>query len=98
MQVVETYWRKPITVRLHSGLGHTFHSLEDSLDFLENEWPMRNGVHQARALALCRNAAARTVSIDVAHEAFLSACLEARRPLLIRINAVKQGAQGHMHV
>ena len=39
MQIVETYWRNPISVRLQNGLEHTFHSVQDTLDFLENEWP-----------------------------------------------------------
>lgn len=61
---------------LQNGLEHMFHSLEDSLDFLEHEWPTRFGTHHKRASDLCRAAAARMVSKDAAYEAFISASLE----------------------
>lgn len=77
MQVVESYWQKPVTVRLQNGLEHTFLSVEESLDFLENEWPTRNGRHQDRAVDLCRAALNRMASTEVAREAFIAACIEA---------------------
>jgi hypothetical protein len=83
MQVVETWWYKPVTVRLQNGLEHTFHSAEDAVDFMENEWPKRFGRHHRRALDLCRAAQRRFVSRDAAREAFISACLEAGMPLVI---------------
>ncbi|CAN7163410.1 DUF982 domain-containing protein [Rhizobium sp. LjRoot254] len=83
MQVIETYWQKPITVRLQNGLQHTFHSLEDTIDFMENEWPVKFGVHHRRALDLCRAAAKRMVATEAAREAFISACLEAGMPLVM---------------
>lgn len=85
MQVIETYWQKPVTVRLQNSLEHTFHSLEVSLDFLENEWPTKNGTHHHRALELCRAAANRSGSIEAAREAFVSACLEAGMPLVLDV-------------
>jgi hypothetical protein len=85
VQVIETYWEKPITVRLQNGLEHTFHSLEDSLDFLENEWPTKFGMHHRRALDLCRAAAARMVVTEAAREAFIAACLEANMPLVLTV-------------
>jgi hypothetical protein len=84
MRIVETYWRKPISVRLQNGLEHTFHSVQDTLDFLENEWPMRSGGHRDRAVELCRAALTRIGSSEVAREAVISACLEANMPLLMR--------------
>jgi hypothetical protein len=77
VQIVETYWQKPVVVRLQNGLEHTFLSVEDSLDFLENEWPIRNGRHRHRAIDLCRSAMNRTTSSEVAREAFIAACIEA---------------------
>lgn len=85
MQVIETYWGKPVTVRLQNGQEHSFHSLEDSLDFLENEWPTRFGTHHRRALDLCRAAAARMVAAEAAREAFIAACLEANMPLVLSV-------------
>ena len=92
MQVVETPWKKPVTVRLQNALEHTFHSLEDSLDFLENEWPTKFGIHHRRALDLCRAAANRMVATEAAREAFIAACLEANMPLVF--NMPKPAAGG----
>ena len=94
MQVIETYWEKPITVRLQSGLEHTFHSLEDSLDFLESEWPTMVGMHHQRALDLCRAAARRMVVTEAAREAFISACIEANMPLVLNVG---RSADGYRH-
>jgi len=91
VQVIETYWEKPITVRLQNGLEHTFHSLEDSLDFLENEWPTKFGIHHRRALDLCRAATVRMVAIEAAREAFISACLEANMPLVLNLGRPADG-------
>ena len=91
MQVIETYWEKPITVRLQNGLEHTFHSLEDSLDFLENEWPTKFGIHHRRALDLCRAATVRLVATEAAREAFISACLEANMPLVLNLGRPADG-------
>lgn len=85
MQVIETYWEKPITVRLRNGLEHTFHSLESSLDFLENEWPTKFGIHHRRALDLCRAAANRMIATEAAREALIAACLEANMPLVLNV-------------
>lgn len=79
---MQTHWRMPISVRLHNGLQHTFHSVEDTLDFLENEWPTRQGAHHRRALELCRATKMRTASSEAAREVVISACLEANMPLV----------------
>lgn len=80
MQVIETYWSKPVAVKLQNGLDHTFHSVEDALDFLENEWPIKHGSHRQRAAGLCKGALNRQVSPEAAREAFISACFEANMP------------------
>jgi hypothetical protein len=63
------------------GLEHTFHSVEDALDFLENEWPTRTGRYRGRAIELCRTALNRIGPLEAAREAMISACLEADMPL-----------------
>ena len=77
MHILETLWPKPLTVRLHNGLPHTLHTVEDAMDFLAHEWPTRTGVHYARALDTCRAAQNRLGSPEAAREAFMSACFEA---------------------
>lgn len=84
MQLTETFWLKPVSVRLQDGREHTFISIEESLEFLENEWPLRNGRHQMRAIDLCRSAINRLVSSEVARETFVGACIEANMsPVLV---------------
>jgi hypothetical protein len=85
VRVIETWWRKPIRVRLHNGLEHTFLCVEDTIDFLENEWPTKSGEHYRRATQLCRAALDRTASVDVACEAMISACLEANFNLVVNV-------------
>jgi hypothetical protein len=84
MKIVETYWHKPISVRLQNGLEHTFHSVQDTLDFLEHEWPSKAGPHRIRATDFCRAALNKAGSSEAAREAVISACLEANMPLVIR--------------
>ena len=83
MQLVDAPWSKPVITRLHNGLTHTFHTAGEALDFLENEWPVRYGVHHRRALDLCQAARNRMVSREAAREAFIGACLEANMPLVV---------------
>ena len=84
MKIIEAFWSKSVTVRLRNGLEHTFHSVDDAVDFLENEWPTRFGTHHRRALDLCRAAQRRMTSAEAAREAFISACLEACMPLILQ--------------
>ncbi|MGD9476379.1 DUF982 domain-containing protein [Shinella sp. G-2] len=73
----DIFFSTPLHVRLSSGLGRTFDSVNDTLDFLENEWPLRHGERYERACEKCRGALARQVPVAVAREAFVAACLEA---------------------
>jgi len=77
VQVLETYWQKPVCVRLEDGREHTFLCVQDSLDCLEREWPRRAGRHQALAISLCQAALSRECSTEAAREAFIAACIEA---------------------
>ena len=52
--ILELRWSMPVRVSLQDGLERIFSSVNDALDFLENEWPMRSGLHYERAVALCR--------------------------------------------
>ncbi|RVN24645.1 DUF982 domain-containing protein, partial [Sinorhizobium meliloti] len=49
MLLNEIPWTIPLTVRLSNGLTHTFASVYEALDFLENEWPLRKGERYERA-------------------------------------------------
>ena len=49
-------WTDPVRVHLQSGLTREFSCIYDALDFLENEWPTRDGALYARAIRLCREA------------------------------------------
>jgi hypothetical protein len=77
MKLVELHWSTPVRVRLQDGLERTFSSVNDAVDFLENEWPMRNGSHYEQALTLCRSAEQRRASPEIARDAFIGACIAA---------------------
>lgn len=74
-------WTDPVRVHLQCGLTREFSCIYDALDFLENEWPTRDGALYARAVRLCREALGRTVPAPIAREAFTFACLEAGMPV-----------------
>jgi hypothetical protein len=80
MNIPEMPFRTPVVVWLPSGLEHSFHSVYDALDFLENEWPVRHGQRYERAVSECRDALNRKRPTEVAREAFIAACLEAGLP------------------
>lgn len=54
MLLNEIPWTIPLTVRLSNGLTHSFASVYEALDFLENEWPLRRGERYERAVRTCR--------------------------------------------
>lgn len=59
----------------------TFQGVYDALDFLENEWPRRNGKRYKRACDRCRAALQLRSHAHMAREAFVSACIEAGMPV-----------------
>jgi hypothetical protein len=77
MKIIDIPWHQPIKVTLQSGTERRFMGAYDALDFLENEWPIRKGRHYESAKSLCRAALTRTISTEVAREAFIASCLEA---------------------
>ncbi|GLR54893.1 DUF982 domain-containing protein [Shinella yambaruensis] len=79
--LADVFFSTPLHVHLSNGLGRTFDSVNDTLDFLENEWPLRHGQRYKRACEKCRAALLRQVPVAVAREAFVAACLEAGLPV-----------------
>jgi hypothetical protein len=77
MKIIDIPWHLPITVRLQNGAERRFGGAYEALDFLENEWPVRKGRHYESAKSLCRAALNRSISTEVAREAFIASCLEA---------------------
>jgi hypothetical protein len=75
--LADIFFATPLHVQLSNGLSRTFDSVSDTLDFLENEWPLRTGERYRRACEKCRAALARRTPVAVAREAFVAACLEA---------------------
>ena len=70
---------------MHSGLERRFDSPIEAADFLEHEWPFKHGEKYERALWACYEAIERRTSQDVAREAFIAACLEARLEIVTRV-------------
>ena len=77
----EILFPTPVHVRFSSGMSRTFQGVYDALDFLENEWPLRNGQCYMRARETCRAALQFGSHVHVARDAFVSACREARMPV-----------------
>ncbi|TDX79707.1 uncharacterized protein DUF982 [Neorhizobium sp. R1-B] len=77
MPLTDVRWTRPVKVRLQCGLEHTFTSIYDALDFLENEWPIRHGQHHEQAVKRCRRVLSGIIPAEIAREAFVAACLEA---------------------
>jgi hypothetical protein len=79
--LADIFFATPLHVYLSNGLSRTFDSVNDTLDFLENEWPLRHGERYKRACEKCRAALRRQTPVAVAREAFVAACLEAGLPV-----------------
>ncbi|MXN45952.1 DUF982 domain-containing protein [Shinella kummerowiae] len=79
--LADVYFSVPLHVRFPNGVTRSFESLHDTVDFLENEWPLRHGARYKRACEKCRAALYRMAPVAVAREAFVSACLEAGLPV-----------------
>jgi len=47
--LADIFFATPLHVCLSGGLVRTFDSVNDTLDFLENEWPPRRGERYRRA-------------------------------------------------
>jgi hypothetical protein len=77
MAIIDIPWQQPVSVKLQNGSTRLFRGAYDALDFLENEWPVRKGHHYQNTISLCRSALNRSISTEVAREAFLASCLEA---------------------
>jgi hypothetical protein len=79
--LADIFFATPLHVHLSNGLSRTFDSVNDTLDFLENEWPLRHGERYKRACEKCHAALRRQTPVAVAREAFVAACLEAGLPV-----------------
>ncbi|MBW9051025.1 DUF982 domain-containing protein [Rhizobium mesosinicum] len=84
MQLTVAPWSNALQVRMHSGLERRFDSPNEAADFLEHEWPFKDGEKYEQALRTCHEAIERRVSQNVAREAFIAACLEARLEIVTR--------------
>jgi hypothetical protein len=73
-------WSQPLKVTLRAGMDRTFGSVYEALDFLENEWPLKDGECYDRAVLACRRGLNGVAPTEVAREAFIAACLEAGMP------------------
>lgn len=77
MTTRDVNWSKPVNVCFANGVERSFHSIHDTIDFLENEWPKRGGAYHDAAVVTCRSALNHETPPAVAREIFKTACLEA---------------------
>jgi hypothetical protein len=69
--------------------------VEDTLDFLENEWPSKIGTHRRQAIDLCEAALNRVTPTEAAREAVIAACIEAKMPLVILTQSNQKDQSGN---
>lgn len=79
--LADVYFSVPLQVSFPNGVMRSFESVHDTVDVLENEWPLRHGEWYKRALEKCRAALYRMTPVAIAREAFVAACLEAGLPV-----------------
>ncbi|WP_331375079.1 DUF982 domain-containing protein [Sinorhizobium chiapasense] len=73
----ELVWMTPVAVRMKDGTPQVFASVNDALDFLEEDWPINRGKKYNRAVQTCRRALNRMTPVAIAREAFIDACRDA---------------------
>ena len=82
MALSDALWTRPVKVRLQCGLERTFTGVYDALDFLEYEWPIRQGQRHEQAMKRCRRSLSGILPPAMARDAFVAACFEAGLPVL----------------
>ncbi|MCY1245713.1 hypothetical protein D9M72_588810 [compost metagenome] len=73
----ELVWMTPVAVRMKDGTPQVFASVNDALDFLEEDWAIYRGRKYNRAVQTCRRALNRMTPVAIAREAFIDACRDA---------------------
>ncbi|MCA1441714.1 DUF982 domain-containing protein [Ensifer sp. IC4062] len=73
----ELVWMTPVTVHMKDGAPQVFASVNDVLDFLEEDWANDRGGKYNRAVQTCRRALNRMTPVAIAREAFIDACRDA---------------------
>ena len=71
-------WPSPIRVRVGYGFPETIRGPREALTYLNYRWPAIDGEHCRSAKIICAEALEFRTSPDVAREAFLQACIEAK--------------------
>jgi hypothetical protein len=72
----DVFWAEPVVVRLLGGANRYFRSVHDTLDFLQNEWPVRGGSSCHEAARCCEAALMKAQSPEHARRLFVIACAE----------------------
>jgi hypothetical protein len=70
-------WGSPVTIALQNGAPRVFSGVYEAFDFLQHEWPVRDGKAYEQALRLCRACLFGSVSSEIAKAAFIEACKQA---------------------
>ncbi|WVT77170.1 DUF982 domain-containing protein (plasmid) [Sinorhizobium chiapasense] len=76
----ELVWMTSVTVQMKDGTRQVFTSVNDVLDFLEDDWAIYRGRKYNRAVQTCRRALNRMTPVAIAREAFIDACRDAGMP------------------
>ena len=78
IRISHVRWLSPVRVRIGYGFPETIGSPSEALGYLQYRWPAVDGDHCRQAKMLCAHAVQNPGLTDVAREAFLRACVEAK--------------------
>lgn len=73
----QTQWSQPVRVRVGYGFPETIRGPKDALEYLTWRWPVRDGLHYAKALKECAASLQRQLPIETVRETFVLASIEA---------------------
>jgi hypothetical protein len=74
----QTQWSQPVRVRVGYGFPETIRGPKEALDYLTWRWPVREGLHYAKALKECAASLQLQIPIEKVRETFVLASIEAR--------------------
>jgi len=73
MMLNDVRWDAPVVISLENGAPRKFNGAYEAFDFLQHEWPSKNGKAYDQALRLCRASLFGSVSGEIARTAFIEA-------------------------
>lgn len=78
MREEDLHWSNPVTVRVGYGFPETIRGPSEALEYLNWRWPVREGIHYAKALKDCAAFLQKQLPLEHVRETFVLASIEAK--------------------